>query len=62
MGNMSYCRFRNTLEDLKDCYDNWGNLDTLDDDEIANEDELKARERLLRLCATIIENYGEDNS
>lgn len=22
MGNMSYCRFRNTLEDFEDCLDN----------------------------------------
>lgn len=22
MSNMSYCRFRNTLQDLQDCYDN----------------------------------------
>lgn len=27
MGNMSYCRFRNTLLDLQDCFDNLPNED-----------------------------------
>lgn len=57
MGNMNYCRFRNTLEDLKDCYDNW---DDGDEEEIPNKDELKAKEGLLKLCINIVENYAED--
>ena len=52
MSNMSYCRFRNTLADLRDCYDNW---DEADD----NEEEVKARTRLLKLCRTIGEDIME---
>lgn len=34
MSNMSYCRFRNTLNDLDDCVDNMDTrLDELGDDE-----------------------------
>jgi len=31
MGNMSYCRFQNTLMDLRDCIENW-------DDELSEND------------------------
>ncbi len=36
MGNMSYCRFENTLGDLQDCYDN------IDDPDLS-ESEKRAR-------------------
>ena len=53
--NMSYCRFRNTLPDLSDCYDNWEeDLDKEDDRE-----EYQARERLLKLCKRIADEYSE---
>ena len=60
MSNMSYCRFRNTLIDLQDCYYH------LFDDEVDNEelslDEKKAREKLIALCHNIAwdTNFGED--
>ena len=47
MGNMSYCRFQNTLNDLQDCYDN------LDADLDNSPDEKKARKRLIVLCKDI---------
>lgn len=50
MGNMSYCQFRNTLEDLQDCYANW---------DTENEEEIKARKRLLKLCKEIADNYSD---
>lgn len=53
MPNMSYCRFRNTLSDLKDCLENM-------DDEYLSQEEEKARKRLIKLCAIISENYGEE--
>lgn len=53
MGNMSYCRFRNTLPDLRDCYEN------IDDIENANEDELRARKNLIKLCVEIAEECGD---
>ena len=45
MANMSYCRFQNTLSNLRDCYENWeGEL---------SEDEQKAQRKLLELCDAI---------
>ncbi len=52
MSNMSYCRFRNTLGDLQDCYDN------MDDAEMSD-DELIARQRLVQLCIEIANTYEE---
>lgn len=51
--NMSYCRFQNTLIDLRDCYYNL-------DDEDLSEEEQNAREQLIELCKDIVEEYGED--
>lgn len=52
MSNMSYCRFRNTLNDLRECSDNF--------DEAESEEEQKARERLLKLCRKMVSDYWED--
>jgi hypothetical protein len=51
MANMSYCRFRNTLTDLKDCRDNL--FDDLGDDEHS------AREKLVKVCRDIVEQADE---
>ena len=53
MGNMSYCRFENTLPDLRDCFDNW-------DKALNSVCEIRAKRSLLRLCQNIIDNYGTD--
>lgn len=53
MGNMSYCRFRNTLSDLKDCEDSM-------DIEPTDPDERKARLRLIKLCVRIAGDYGDE--
>jgi hypothetical protein len=50
MTNMSYCRFQNTLKDLKDCFDN------MDDDLEGGEE--KARVKLIELCQQIVDDYG----
>lgn len=52
MSNMSYCRFRNTLEDLDDCADN------LEDE--CSYDEHRARIRLIKICKRIAAQF-EDN-
>lgn len=49
MGNMSYCRYENTLHDLRDCWNNWN-------DEPTSEEEIKARESLIKLCKEIAED------
>ena len=52
MANMSYCRFRNTLSDLYDCSANF--------DEAESEEEVKAREKLLKLCSKMVADSWED--
>ncbi len=54
MSNMSYCRFQNTLSDLRDCYDNMNDTDDL------SLEEIKAYNRLVKLCKEIAEDYGDD--
>lgn len=46
MANMSYCRFRNTLEDLKDC------IDSINDPSDCEEEEA-ARKKLIATCRRI---------
>ena len=52
MANMSYCRFQNTLADLRDCYDNM--------DVELSPDEAKAQNALLLLCAQIAADYSSE--
>lgn len=52
MSNMSYCRFRNTLQDLRDCYSNIN-------DDLTGE-EFEARNDLINLCKELAE-YDEDD-
>ena len=47
---MSYCRFRNTLPDLKDCYHNMG-------ESISDSAEFKARKQMVELCKQIVEEW-----
>jgi len=54
--NMSYCRFQNTLSDLKDCFDNLPNGDL-------SRDEANAFVDLVLLAKEIAaqyEDYNED--
>jgi len=53
MGNMSYCRFENTLGDLEDCYDAM-------DEKALSEGETKARKRLIAMCVDIACDYGDE--
>ena len=52
MANMSYCRFENTLRDLRDCYNN------MDNDNLSKS-EFYARKQMIAVCANII-NQHED--
>lgn len=45
--NMSYCRFQNTLQDLRDCY---YNIEEVEDMSV---EEKRARRQLIELCAEI---------
>ena len=53
MGNMSYCRFRNTLMDLDDCYNHLEDIDL-------DTGEQRARKSLINLCKEIAAIYGEE--
>ena len=53
MANMSYCRFQNTLQDLRDCYYNVESSLT--------GAEFHAREGLIELCKSIAEEFGDVN-
>jgi hypothetical protein len=50
MPNMSYCRFENTLNDLRDCYQN------MDSDDVSQREFYK-RKQLLELCISISKEY-----
>ena len=52
MANMSYCRFQNTLGDLRDCAEH---LHDHFDDSQNGRDEKSARKSLIELCREIIE-------
>jgi hypothetical protein len=47
MANLAYCRFSNTLEDLKRCHENIGNTES--------EEEQEAERKLIALCKRIAE-------
>ena len=53
MANMNYCRFDNTLADLRDCYEH------MDDNDLSK-DEQQARQELIRLCVNLGGDYEED--
>jgi hypothetical protein len=53
MGNMSYCRFTNTVQDLRDCYENM-------DDTGLSKMEARSRVQLIKLCKRIADDYEGD--
>lgn len=50
---MSYCRFRNTLNDLRDCESNF--------DDISSIEELVAAKRLLQACQRIVDSIDMED-
>lgn len=55
MANMSYCQFRNTLGDLRDCEQAMAEQ-VMDEDLSTDED--AARIQLINLCIEIAKDYG----
>ena len=53
MSHMSYCRFENTVKDLKDCFDHMGDTS----EELSKSEEI-ARIKIIKLAKNIIENFG----
>lgn len=61
MPNMSYCRFENTFDDLKDCQeslDNYGSVKALEED--SNDYEKEYIKKLIILCGEIYENHKHE--
>jgi len=52
MPNMNYCRFSNTLSDLKDCCQYM-------DDQAESPEEEEAKQKLIKLCRAIAADYEE---
>lgn len=56
MANMSYCRFQNTLQDMRACYE------ALQSGETLSRDEHSAMEMLVEICDRISGEFGMDHS
>ena len=56
MSNMSYCRFQNTLVDLRDCVNEMDEAYTLKDMELS-EDEAHAAKRLYQFAKEYVEQF-----
>ena len=63
MSNMSYCRFQNTLTDLRDCQETLNGEDGYYEckDDLSKE-ELAAALSLVRRCREIVERYDENDT
>ena len=55
MSNMTYCRFQNTLQDLRDCYN------VLDETDDLSDEERLARIKLIKLCQRITNESTEED-
>jgi hypothetical protein len=53
MANMSYCRFRNTLNDLRDCENSFNDINSIE--------ELVAAKRLLQTCQRIVDSIDMED-
>jgi hypothetical protein len=56
MANMSYCRFQNTAQDLRDCVTVVEEAYDLDDLDLSN-DETYAMQRMRNLCQDFLDAY-----
>lgn len=58
MANMSYCRFRNTLVDYRDCVNALEHYMTDGEDDVTSDEELRAAKSLLELSFNILDEIG----
>ena len=54
MGNMSYCRFHNTVISLREC------KEAMDEEKELSQSEAKQKENLIRLCIEITDDYRDE--
>ena len=57
MENMSYCRYQNTLNDLRDCFN-----DMMDVDGKLSADEQMAKNDLIEMCQAIVNVSKEEEA
>lgn len=61
MGNMSYCRFENTLPDLLDCVEHTYEFGTEKDFlESLSKHEAEAARQLFKLCRRLAERFEDE--
>jgi hypothetical protein len=60
MANMSYCRFQNTANDLRDCVQNLRTLDP-EDRSFNTDEERRARRDIIEMAAQLITELGIDD-
>ena len=59
MSNMSYCKFQNTLRDLRDCRYTLKDFVDRDSVEVLSDDELEAANDLILECTNIVQMISE---
>lgn len=59
MSNMSYCRFQNTVSDLRDCHEALSDL-RVGDIEKLSEEELRAAKKLAIVCLRIVTDLADE--
>lgn len=57
MTSMSYCRFQNAVEDIHECIDHLS-----DDTDEMSEEELKARQKFIKLCRFVAEHWEDEDN
>lgn len=57
MANMSYCRFQNTSQDLRDCVNEMEDAYNLQDMDLSA-DEARAQKHMYELCERFIESFN----
>ena len=58
--NMSYCRYRNTLNDLNDCFEQMDIEYSEDGEDDLSIEESRAKENLIELCAQITDQFNDE--
>lgn len=60
MSNMSYCRYENTLQDLRDCFGDMQERAETDELEPLSQSEEDAKASLINLCQKIVDLASEE--
>ncbi len=55
MGNMSYCRFENTMNSFEDCFEALGEIGSLDE---LNDSEQDYAEQLVARAVEMVQDFG----